>query len=153
MKKRSTAEKRPRCNTPATSIHRDILSHIYGFLNNKEVHRACLVCWHWGNVLPRAISVKPSLDRVLRACGQPQARFSEYDESECEDLAEVRARHGDVGPFAFHEVKIRWSCLGPMARHSDLTSCSLVTELNFLSDLPNLRVLKLTNCTGITGRA
>ena len=36
--------------------------------------------------------------------------------------------------------------------HLDLTLCSLVTDLNFLAQLPNLRVLKLTNCTGIKHR-
>ena len=36
--------------------------------------------------------------------------------------------------------------------HLDLTSCSLVTDLNFLSHLPNLQVLILTNCIGIKHR-
>ena len=179
MKKRSIAQKRPRCNIPATSIHRDILSHIYGFLTSKEEHRAYLVCWHWSNVLPRSYcltktgvhyataeavrsikekghickafpgSSSDSLWANLKHASAEMTNQNVKSLLRCAQGMETLVLKGSDNLTSFGLAMAPWPAT---LIHLDLTSCSLVTELNFLAQLPNLQVLKLANCTGIKHR-
>ena len=179
MKKRIIAQKRPRCNTPATSIHRDILSHIYGFLSSHEEHRACLVCRHWSNVLPRSYCLTTTgvhfttaeAVRNIKENGNICRAFpGSSSESMWANLKHASAqmtnqivksllrcargmetlvlsRSGQLTSFGLAMVPWPASLI-----HLNLTSCSLVTDLNFLSQLPNLRYLNLSFCTSIKHR-